>query len=264
MRIRRNVAAAGERTISLFVYDAGGVPCTPGAIAVADMLYDPGTGAKLTATGTLANASKPLVVADFTFTTTHATETVNKTAHGLSTGDGPFQLSNSGGALPSGYAVLTNVWWIYTDADHGQWAASVANALAGTPILISSDGTGTHTASDTASTRRLIDGEFSYTFTQTETNVTAPYIAISVYKSGIKYAPQTADVYLRELDEILVGSYTRADIERLNLAVLAGPATGFVTGSIIWKCPITGTVRLTATVGPDGRILASFVIGVLS
>lgn len=264
MRIRRNVSAAAERTCSLFVYDAGGVPCAPNAITLADLLYDPGTGAKVAATGTLANASAPLVVPDFTFTTTHGTETVNAVAHGVPTGAGPLTASNSGGALPAGYAVLTNYWWISTGDDTGQLAASLAQALAGTPVPISGNGTGTHTLSDTASTRALIDGEFTYTFSQAEANVTAPYVAVSVLKTGIQYVLQTCDIYLREMDEFLVGSHTRADIERLMLAVECGPSSGYLTGTIVWKCPVTGTVRLTATVIPDGRAAGTFTIGTLT
>ncbi len=263
MRIRRNVSTAGERTMFLVVYDADGALCDPLAISVADLLYDPGTGVMVAATGTLTNRTKPLVVADFTFTTTHATETVNATAHGLSTGDGPFRATTTT-TLPAGYALATDYWWITVDADHGKLAASLAAAIAGTPVAITSDGTGTHTLSDTASTRRLMPGQFLYTFTQAETNVTAPYVSITVAADAIQTAEQTADIYLREMDELLVGSHTRADIERLMLAVEAGPATGFVVGTIVFKCPITGTVRLTGGVIPDGRSAPTFIIGTLT
>lgn len=80
-----------------------------------------------------------------TFTTTHGTETFNRVAHGFQTGDGPYQLTNSGGALPGGTATLTNYWIIRDSADAFKLATSLANALAGTNILISDDGTGTHT-----------------------------------------------------------------------------------------------------------------------
>ena len=101
-------------------------------------------------------AADALVVADKTFTTTHGTETVNITAHGLQTGDGPVRLTNSGGALPAGYAAATDYYVIRTGADSLQLAASRALAFAGTAVTISGDGTGTHTLSDTASTRRPV------------------------------------------------------------------------------------------------------------
>lgn len=101
-------------------------------------------------------AADALVFADATFTTTHGTETVNITAHGLQTGDGPFRMTNSGGALPAGYAAATDYYAIRTGANTLQLAASRALAYAGTAVAISGDGTGTHTLSDTADTRRPV------------------------------------------------------------------------------------------------------------
>lgn len=101
-------------------------------------------------------AADALVFADATFTTTHGTETVNLTAHGLQTGDGPFRLTNAGGALPAGYATGTDYYAIRTGADSLQLAASRALAFAGTAVAITGDGTGTHTISDTATTRRPV------------------------------------------------------------------------------------------------------------
>lgn len=79
------------------------------------------------------------------FTAANATETMTATAHGLVTGQGPYQLTNSGGGLPAGLSVLTNYWIIRTGADTFQFASSYANALAGTAVTITTDGTGTHT-----------------------------------------------------------------------------------------------------------------------
>lgn len=93
----------------------------------------------------------PLVVTDKTFTTTHAAETLTIAAHGLQTGDGPVQVSSTT-TLPSGLTALTDYYVIKVDANTIQLATSRANALAGTPQALASDGTGTHTLSDTAST----------------------------------------------------------------------------------------------------------------
>lgn len=102
-------------------------------------------------------AFAPLVVADFTFTADNTTEIMTAAAHGLQTGDGPFQLTNSGGALPAGLATLTNYWVIRIDANTFYLASSLANALAGTFVTISGNGTGTHTVTDTVSTVRPED-----------------------------------------------------------------------------------------------------------
>jgi hypothetical protein len=84
-------------------------------------------------------------VASDTFTTTHAAETFTQSAHGFLTGDGPIRLTNSGGALPTGTAVDTDYYVIVDDANTFKLATTRANAVAGTNITISSDGTGTHT-----------------------------------------------------------------------------------------------------------------------
>ena len=102
----------------------------------------------------LANASAALVVADTTFTAANATEIFTATAHGLLTGDGPIQVSNSGGGLPTGLSAATDYWVIKINANTFYLATSFANAIVGTNLSITGDGTGTQTLSDTASTRR--------------------------------------------------------------------------------------------------------------
>jgi hypothetical protein len=97
----------------------------------------------------------PLVVADSTFTAEADDDTLTDTAHGLLTGDGPVRVSNSGGALPTGLSAGTDYWVIKIDADKMKLASSRANALAGTAIALSTDGTGTQTMSDTADTERI-------------------------------------------------------------------------------------------------------------
>jgi hypothetical protein len=75
---------------------------------------------------------------------TNATNTINEAAHGLSTGDGPVQLTTTG-TLPAGLSLLTDYWIIVTGAGTFKLAASLADALAGTAVSFSDDGTGTHT-----------------------------------------------------------------------------------------------------------------------
>lgn len=90
-----------------------------------------------------------VALADFTFVDgdiTTGTDLIAKTAHGMSTGDGPFRVSNSGGALPTGLAVDTNYWIIATTADGFKLASSKANALAATAVdITAAAGGGTHT-----------------------------------------------------------------------------------------------------------------------
>lgn len=83
--------------------------------------------------------------ADLTFTGAAADDTATSAAHGMTTGDGPFFVSNAGGALPTGLVQLTKYWIIVTTSTKFKFATSRANALAGTAINLTADGTGTQT-----------------------------------------------------------------------------------------------------------------------
>lgn len=97
-----------------------------------------------------------LVNPDDTFTAA-GTDVCTAVAHGLVTGDGPFQLTTSAADLPDGLLTATDYWIIKLDADTFKLATSLALALAGTPVDILDAGTGTHTIADTASTVRPSD-----------------------------------------------------------------------------------------------------------
>lgn len=71
-------------------------------------------------------------------------DVVNLTAHGLTTGDGPFELTTTG-ALPTGLAVDTAYWVIEgANANSLQLAASAADAGTATEVTFTGTGTGTH------------------------------------------------------------------------------------------------------------------------
>lgn len=82
----------------------------------------------------------------------HTTGVFTCVAHGLVTGGG-FSLfprgptyggalyAPAGGAIPTGLAPVTTYWPIRVDADHFKLASSNANALAGTAVTFSTDGT---------------------------------------------------------------------------------------------------------------------------
>lgn len=183
-RWKKNESAAAERRVLIAAYDSDGALADPRHTfsGTNEKLVDPSTGVFAVPGGALANATKPLSVTAFTFTTTHASELVNKTAHGLRTGDGPFQLTTTT-TLPAGYSLATDYWWIWLSANAGQWASSLANALLGTPVAITTDGTGTHTATATASAKRLVDGHWTYTASQAEINIDG-YFAVRLEKEA--------------------------------------------------------------------------------
>ena len=81
-----------------------------------------------------------------TFTASAATDicTLTDTAIDWTTGD-EVTVSNSGGALPTGLAASTVYYVIYSSPLAIKLATTKANADAGTNIVITGAGTGTHT-----------------------------------------------------------------------------------------------------------------------
>ncbi len=75
-------------------------------------------------------------------------ENITITAHGYTTGL-KVQISNPG-SLPTGIVALTDYFVIVIDANTIQLASSLVLALAGTPINISAQGSGTNTVEVTA------------------------------------------------------------------------------------------------------------------
>ena len=174
--VAKNEVTAAKRTVYVTVLDPSGAPAWRGASLVGRAFV--GSTSSLTAAaGTWTNIRVPLVVADDTFTANADTEQFTAADHGLETGDGPAQVSSST-TLPAGLTAATDYWIIKIDEDTFQLATSLANAYAGTAQAITTDGTGTHTLSDTSDTERGLDGEFLYTLTQTETDVTASELLV--------------------------------------------------------------------------------------
>jgi len=74
-----------------------------------------------------------------TFTTTHASETINATAHGLS--DGDTVILSTAGVIPTGYTADTQVYYV---RDKATDTFKVATSHTGTAVTITDDGTGLH------------------------------------------------------------------------------------------------------------------------
>jgi hypothetical protein len=178
--ITKNAAAAAQRQCDLIVYQDGALTLAPrGTDFIALGILYQTDGANVphykVGAGTCVNKRKPLVVADFVFTADSGTDLCTKASHGLETGDGPFRVSNSGGALPGNLVAATD-YWIYNPNTGGtggntfKFCTTLALAYAGTGIDMSSNGTGTQTCADVATTQRGLDGLFTYTFPQADTN----------------------------------------------------------------------------------------------
>jgi hypothetical protein len=85
----------------------------------------------------------------------HADDELTVTGHDYATGDGPVRFTTSG-TLPAGLSLATDYWLGVVDDNTVQVYASLAAVLAGAdPVAITSAGSGTHTISDTADTKRV-------------------------------------------------------------------------------------------------------------
>lgn len=73
---------------------------------------------------------------------TNATDTFTKTGHGYTSGDGPIRVSSSG-SIPAGLTGGTDYYAIKITTSTFKVATSFANAQAGTPVDITTDGAGT-------------------------------------------------------------------------------------------------------------------------
>lgn len=203
----RNEPVAAKRRATLFVYDVDGQPAAATTLfdGTNELLVDQGDGHYVAAGGTLSNTDRPLVVADDTIESVDTTgETLTLTAHGLLTGDGPIQFSNSGGSLPGGISAATDYYVIKVDADKISIATSLANALAGTAVNLTSAGSGTNTLSDTADTKRLNDGAWVYEASQAELNYRGAYFAIRISKTNFQDSIYNVD--LRDEQQIHAGT----------------------------------------------------------
>ena len=105
---------------------------------------------------------------------TNATEIFTSVAHGLLTGDRILVTQDN--TLPTGLSTATQYWVIKVDADGFQLATTYANAVAGTNLSISDDGTG-------ANSYDLVEEQDGLDVGQLSGNVQAT--AIGIYKFNL-------------------------------------------------------------------------------
>ena len=80
-----------------------------------------------------------------TFTANAATDNLSINDHRFETGDGPYRVTNSGGALPAGLTVDTDYFVIADGSDTVKLATSTENAENGVHIDLTDVGSGTQT-----------------------------------------------------------------------------------------------------------------------
>lgn len=171
---RKNEPTASKRDCAIQVFKDN-APCPRGTDLMATgFVYFRGANSPDAdpAIGTMTNVRRGLVVADDVIEAVDtAADTLQLTAHGLETGDGPIQFTAGGvNVLPTPLATATDYWVIKVDADNIAVATTLADAYAGTKVDLTAAGSGTRTLVDTASTQRGFDGRFVYRAAQAELN----------------------------------------------------------------------------------------------
>lgn len=131
----------------------------------------------LAATGILTNKRVPLIAADDAVEATdQVNDRVQMTGHGREIGDGPFRPTTTAGGFVAG----TNYWALPFDANNVSWSLSLADAYAGVKVNITADVTGMIFQDVVGTTERGIDGQFTYEWTQAETNFDGSEGAVSI------------------------------------------------------------------------------------
>lgn len=272
--ITKNAAAAAQRQCDLIVMTNGGL--TPAARSTdfigLGILYQT-DGANIphykTGTGACVNKRKPLTFTSFTFTADSTTDKLNKVAHGLNTGDGPIGASNAGGGLPAPLAAATDYWVIRVDADNFYFATSLANAYANTRIDITTNGTGTQTAATRTGCSQGIDGLFTYTFPQPDTNfdITEMSVVIDGASGGGYSRANGEGAYttcnmgssLTGFEAIGEGSFTYGDLLRITTRALAAKFTLTSGTDFVIRNLADSKNSHSSTVVPTGKTASTII-----
>lgn len=229
----RNEPRPEKRRVSVFIYTDGGDPAPATTLFdVGELLIDQGDGHyKVASQYGLVNTDRPLVVADATVDGVDSgADTIEIGDHGLSTGDGPIQFTTSN-TLPGGMSLATDYWIIFVDADNFQLADSLADAINGTEIALSSAGTGTHTLVDTPDTKRLNDGLFYYEAAQADIDYLGSYFAIRISKTGFEESVTQVDLVDERQQH--AGSAQAGGASTVTLASDASSTNNLYTDAIV-------------------------------
>lgn len=123
------------------ILNASGFSAAATTMPAVLMLVDTLAHYPITTTTTITSQA---TVNSVTFTAANATDIITHTGYDIPTFS-RVQLTNSGGGLPAGLSLATDYWTIRQSATTSKLASSLANAVAGTAVDFTTDGTGTHT-----------------------------------------------------------------------------------------------------------------------
>lgn len=160
-------------------------------------------GVNVLGQGVTATTVSFTALASLSFTALNAGDVFTATAHGMTTGDGPYRMT--GMSLPAGTAVDTNYWIIVLTADTFQIADTKAHALASTVTTISGDGSGSlvRGLNDTICAQ-LVQGlndvvGKNFTATQTTGAGETDYVVVTANAAGNWFSLEVSDVSLLKI-----------------------------------------------------------------
>lgn len=142
---------------------------------------------------------EPVTISDDTFTSSGSDAVNTAVAHGMLTGDGPFQLTTTT-TLPAGLLEDTDYWVEKTAANTFELYTTLAGAIAaGGGVATTDTGTGTHTIVDVQSATNPDDNtqrRFVYLIGDLNEGTTITVGAQAGYKERIEHSPLTTHYYV--------------------------------------------------------------------
>lgn len=217
-------------------------------------------------TGTCVNKRYPRVFSDDVVESVDTgADSLTLTGHGYEIGDGPFVADEDMGTVLTG----SQFWIIVDDADTIGIAETLADAYAGTRVALAGTEAGA-TISDIDSagvqlTQRGLDGKFTYTFTQTETNVSLDELTVLIEGTGFANAQgggaySTAALVNSGSVFDLVSGDGLTNQQKLNLAARFAGAKFTKVGNVYtWRDLADSKDSHTMTVEAGGRTVFTVI-----
>ena len=188
--LKNDPVASRRRVYLQITSDVDGSAAPRGTDFTGCSWLDASTGQFFATSNRPVNSRRELTFATFTFTVDHTadhvTGQVHAVAHPFETGDGPVPLSVAGGALAAPLSASGSYYIIVRDADHFDFAATLADAYSNTPITLTDDGSGVQSVVHNPSffVGRGLDGDFMLQLEQAELNFDGDYLLVRVEKAG--------------------------------------------------------------------------------
>ncbi len=212
--------------------------------------------------GSLGVGGLALTVPSTVFTADNTTEIFTATGIDLQTGDGPLRVSTTT-TLPSGLTAGTDYYAIRLTANTFKLATSFALAIAGTNLLIASNGTGVHSIVGFGATRPR-DATVSRNLTVggvTTANTLAVTASATIATLGVTGTATVATLAVSGNETVggtlgVTGATTLASLGVTGAATV-GTTLGVTGATTLASLGVTGAATVGTTLGVTGVITAS-------